>query len=66
MKKKGKAPTKEQVSQLVKKKTTFKAKEIRKMLQWIKMNANKLKCARWASLENVFTLQWTMLQKDLL
>jgi hypothetical protein len=34
----------------------FKAKEIQKMLQWIKMNVNKLKWAKWANLENLFTL----------
>ncbi len=46
MKKKGKAPIEEHVERLVKKKTAFKAKETQKMLQWIKMNANKLKRAK--------------------
>jgi hypothetical protein len=43
MKKKGKTPIKQHVERHVKKQTTFKAKETQKMLQWIKMNANKLK-----------------------
>jgi hypothetical protein len=46
MKKKGKTPIEEHVERLVFKKTTFKTKETQKMLQWIKMNANKLKWAK--------------------
>ncbi len=66
MKRKGKALVKEDVEKHVKKKTTFKAKETQKMLQWIKMDTNELKWARQISLENLFTLQWIALQKDLL
>ncbi len=36
------------------------------MLQWMKMDSNKLKWARQANLEGLFNLQWTMSPKDLL
>jgi hypothetical protein len=41
---------------LVRKKIMFKVKETQKMLQWIKMNANKHKWVRQVGLENLFTL----------
>ncbi len=40
---KGKAFVEEQVEKLIKKKTMSKAKEIQKMLEWIKMNTNEFK-----------------------
>jgi hypothetical protein len=46
LKKKGKVPIEEHVKRLVKKTRTFKTKETQKMLQWIKMSANKLKWAK--------------------
>jgi hypothetical protein len=33
-----------------------KAKENQKMLQWMKMDSNELKWARWANLESLFNL----------
>ncbi len=59
MKRKGKALIEKQVEKLVKKKITFKAKEIQMMLQWIKMNGNEHKWVGQVGLENMFTLQWT-------
>jgi hypothetical protein len=46
----------EQVEKLVEKKPMFKTKETHKMLQWMKMDSNKLKWAKWASLESLFNL----------
>jgi hypothetical protein len=66
MKRKGKAPIKEPVEKLVKKKPMSKVKESQKMLQWMKMDSNKLKWARQVVLESLFNLQWTMPREDLL
>jgi hypothetical protein len=61
MKQKGKALVKEQVEKPIK--SVSKAKENQKMLQWMKMDSNELKCVRQASLESMFNLQWTMPKK---
>jgi hypothetical protein len=66
MRRKGKAPIKEHVEKLVKKKPVSKAKESQKMLQWMKMDSNELKWARQVVLESLFNLQWTMPREDLL
>jgi hypothetical protein len=58
MKWKGKALVEEHVEKHVKKKPMSKVKENQKMLQWIKMDSNKLKWARQAGLESLFNLQW--------
>jgi hypothetical protein len=46
MKRKGKTPIEEHVEKLVKKKLVSKVKESQKLLQWMKMDSNKLKWAR--------------------
>ncbi len=66
MKWKGKALVEEHVEKLVKKKTMSKAKKSQKMLQWMKMDSNELKWARWAGLEGLFKLLWTTPWEDLL
>lgn len=52
MKQKCKVLVEEQVDKLIKKKITSKVKESQKMLQWIKMDSNKLKWARQATIIN--------------
>jgi hypothetical protein len=66
MKWKGKVLVEEHVEKLVKKKPMSKVKENQKMLQWIKMDSNKLKWARQDGLESLFNLQWTTPKEDLL
>jgi hypothetical protein len=46
MKHKGKVLVKEHVEKLIKKKPMFKAKGSQKMLEWMKMDSNKLKWVR--------------------
>jgi hypothetical protein len=60
MKQKGKGPIEEHVEKLVKKKTMSKVKESQKMLQWMKMDSNKLKWVKQVNLKGLFNLQWTM------
>jgi hypothetical protein len=52
--KKNKAFAEEWVEKPIKKKTMFKAKETQKMLQWMKMDSNKLKRAKQIGLEGIF------------
>jgi hypothetical protein len=56
MKWKGKAPIEQQVEKHVKKKPMSKVKDSQKMLQWMKMDCNKLKWARQVGLESLFNL----------
>ncbi len=54
MKQKGKAPTKEHVEKPIKKKTTSRVIASHKMLQWMKMDSNKLKWDKQVGLEGLF------------
>ncbi len=66
MKRKGKAPVEKQVKKLVKKKPMSKVKKSQKILQWMKMDSNKLKWVKRTNLENFFNLQWTTPREDML
>jgi hypothetical protein len=55
MKRKGKMLIEEHVEKLVKKKPIFKV-ESQKMLQWMKMDSNKLKWLKQTGLEGLFNM----------
>ncbi len=66
MKRKGKTLVQEKVEKPIKNKPMSKVKESQKMLLWMKMDSSKLKGVKWAGLESLFNLQWTMTREDLL